>query len=232
MHRPPAARPHDFAAFPKGDVALMQRGGCAPEAKIANAEAAGAGAVLFVNAPPLPDGDNLAGEARRGRAADLRLDSPAALPVIGYLPFRLGADLYRLAATRSAAARIDVRTRIRPDGIDYNLIADSPFGDPDRVVVVEGHLDSIYGAGILDNATGSATILEIALKLAHTPTANHLRYIWFGGEEIGLLGSRILHDNPSQGGPGAASRSISTPTSRPRPTTSSSSPIRGRAPMT
>jgi hypothetical protein len=56
-------------------------------------------------------------------------------------------------------------------------------------VVVEGHLDAIYGAGILDNATGSATLLEVALKLARTPTLNHLRYIWFGGEELGLLGS-------------------------------------------
>jgi hypothetical protein len=42
---------------------------------------------------------------------------------------------------------------------------------------------------MLDNASGSATILEIALQMSGTPTLNQLRYIWFGGEELGLLGS-------------------------------------------
>jgi hypothetical protein len=73
--------------------------------------------------------------------------------------------------------------------VDYNLIAESPFGDPNHTVVVEAHLDSIFGAGMLDNASGSTTILEIALNMAKTPTRNQLRYIWFGGEELGLLGS-------------------------------------------
>ena len=80
----------------------------------------------------------------------------------------------------------------RPSGqsvVDYNLIAESPFGDPNHVVVVDAHLDSIFGAGMLDNASGSTTILEIALNMAKTPTRNRLRYVWFGGEEIGLLGS-------------------------------------------
>jgi len=31
--------------------------------------------------------------------------------------------------------------------------------------------------------------LEIALQMSGTPTLNQLRYIWFGGEELGLLGS-------------------------------------------
>ena len=74
-------------------------------------------------------------------------------------------------------------------GTDYNLIADSKYGDPNRIVVVEWHLDAIFGAGILDNASGSTTILEVALALAKTPTHNRLRFVWFGGEELGLLGS-------------------------------------------
>jgi hypothetical protein len=73
--------------------------------------------------------------------------------------------------------------------VDYNLIAESPFGDAKHTVVVDAHLDSIFGAGMLDNASGSTTILEIALNMAKTPTLNRLRYVWFGGEELGLLGS-------------------------------------------
>jgi hypothetical protein len=103
----------------------------------------------------------------------------------------VGADLFRrYAAGEAPAARLDIHASTHPNAIDYNLIADSPSGDPNRIVVVDAHLDAIYGAGILDNGSGSSTILEIALKLARTPTANRLRFIWFGGEELGLLGSR------------------------------------------
>lgn len=96
-----------------------------------------------------------------------------------------------------------VWTKSPPPGksdIDYNVIADSPYGDSNHVVVIEGHLDSIYGAGMLDNASGSTTILEIALNMAKTRTRNQLRYIWFGGEEIGLLGSRYYtkHLTPTE----------------------------------
>jgi hypothetical protein len=56
-------------------------------------------------------------------------------------------------------------------------------------VVVDAHLDAIYGAGMLDNASGSATILDVAQKMKNVNPLNKLRFIWFGGEEIGLLGS-------------------------------------------
>jgi hypothetical protein len=82
--------------------------------------------------------------------------------------------------------------------VDYNLIAESPFGDPNHTVVVDAHLDSIFGAGMLDNASGSTTILEIALNMAKTQTRNRLRYIWFGGEEIGLFGSTYYTTTLSQ----------------------------------
>lgn len=85
-----------------------------------------------------------------------------------------------------------------PSVVDYNLIAESPFGDTNHVVVVDAHLDSIFGAGMLDNASGSTTILEIALNMAKTPTRNQLRYVWFGGEELGLLGSTYYTTNLSQ----------------------------------
>ncbi|HLY02929.1 MAG TPA: M28 family peptidase [Candidatus Cybelea sp.] len=87
------------------------------------------------------------------------------------------------------AVSIDLRSQHKSD-VDYNLIADSPFGDPHSVVVIDAHLDAIYGAGMLDNASGSTTILEVALNMAKTHTRNRLRYVWFGGEELGLLGSR------------------------------------------
>jgi hypothetical protein len=42
---------------------------------------------------------------------------------------------------------------------------------------------------MLDNASGSATILDIAQMMKNVNPTNKLRFIWFGGEELGLLGS-------------------------------------------
>ncbi|MFJ1735028.1 M28 family metallopeptidase [Streptomyces sp. NPDC088254] len=75
----------------------------------------------------------------------------------------------------------------------YNLIADWPGGDTGKVVMAGSHLDSVTsGAGINDNGTGSAAVLEAALTVARTdyqPT-KHLRFAWWGAEELGLVGSR------------------------------------------
>ncbi|HEY5093890.1 MAG TPA: M28 family metallopeptidase [Candidatus Eremiobacteraceae bacterium] len=164
----------DFAGFTRGDVAVIQRGECAADRQVANAQTAGARAViLYTTATGL-------------YAA--RLNNPANIPVIG-ASGRVGMDLLgRYRSGRASTVHIDIQMRLR-SGTDYNLIADSPFGDANHIVAIDAHLDSIFGAGMLDNASGSASILETALDLANTPTLNRLRYIWFGGEELGLLGS-------------------------------------------
>ena len=83
-----------------------------------------------------------------------------------------------------------IKAIVKPNTDDYNVIADSKGGDPNHVVVVDAHLDAIYGAGMLDNASGSATILDIAQMMRKVHPRNKLRFIWFGGEELGLLGSK------------------------------------------
>ncbi|SPF07215.1 M28 family metallopeptidase [Streptomyces sp. MA5143a] len=82
----------------------------------------------------------------------------------------------------------------------YNLIADWPGGDTNKVVMAGSHLDSVTsGAGINDNGSGSAAVLEAALTVAGTgyqPT-KHLRFAWWGAEELGLVGSRYYVNNLS-----------------------------------
>ncbi|GGW34035.1 M28 family metallopeptidase [Streptomyces caelestis] len=75
----------------------------------------------------------------------------------------------------------------------YNLIADWPGGDANRVVMAGSHLDSVSsGPGINDNGSGSAAVLETALAVsrAQYKPAKHLRFAWWGAEEVGLAGSR------------------------------------------
>lgn len=170
----------DFTNFVAGHVALIQRGYCDYGTKVANAINAGAVAVVLFNSGNSPDTLSV---------PDVFLYPAATIPVI-ISSYDVGADLYqRYIAQKAPVVDIDVKTIVDPNRLDYNVIADSPFGDPNHVVVVDAHLDAIFGAGILDNASGSATILEVARKMARTPTRNQLRFIWFGGEEIGLYGS-------------------------------------------
>ncbi len=73
-----------------------------------------------------------------------------------------------------------------------NVIAETPGGDADRVIVIGAHLDSVSrGPGINDNGSGSATILEVAETFASQArdTRNKLRFMWFSAEEQGLVGS-------------------------------------------
>ncbi|MFJ3975654.1 M28 family metallopeptidase [Streptomyces sp. NPDC090021] len=80
----------------------------------------------------------------------------------------------------------------------YNLIADWPGGDPNSVLMAGAHLDSVSsGAGINDNGSGSAAVLETALAVSRAglqPT-KHLRFGWWGAEELGLVGSRYYVNN-------------------------------------
>jgi aminopeptidase S len=80
----------------------------------------------------------------------------------------------------------------RSGATGYNLIADLPGGDPNNILMVGGHLDSVTaGPGINDNGTGSSSILEVALAAKATGFAptKHLRFGWWGAEELGLVGS-------------------------------------------
>ena len=80
----------------------------------------------------------------------------------------------------------------------YNLIADWPGGDPNQVLMAGSHLDSVSsGAGINDNGSGSAAVLETALAVSRAGLApdKHLRFAWWGAEELGLVGSKYYVNN-------------------------------------
>jgi len=180
----------DFSGFVAGRIALIQRGGCNFGVKVQNAQAAGASGVIIFN------------EGNPGRTAVLSgsLVDAAGNPIIPTIPvaftsFAIGLDLYgqyQQAVQNNTALpvmNLAIKAIVNPNTDDYNVIADSKGGDPNHVVVVDAHLDAIYGAGMLDNASGSATILDIAQQMKNVNPRNKLRFIWFGGEELGLLGS-------------------------------------------
>ena len=203
---PPTATPSsssgctasDFSGFVAGRIALIQRGTCNFGVKVQNAQAAGASGVIIFN------------EGNPGRTALFSgsLVDAAGNPIIPTIPvaftsFDIGQNLYnqyQQAVQNNTALpvmNLAIKAIVKPNADDYNVIADSKGGDKNHVVVVDAHLDAIYGAGMLDNASGSATILDIAQMMKNVNPLNKLRFIWFGGEELGLLGSKAYIDSLS-----------------------------------
>jgi Zn-dependent M28 family amino/carboxypeptidase len=186
---PPPAQPgstssctaDDFTGFPTGNVALIQRGTCTFHDKALNAQAAGASAVVIFN------------EGQPGRT-DLIVGTLGTaefnIPVVG-LSFANGAAIVeqlRSGATVMLRVFTSTESEVRQT---YNVLAETDKkGDPNDVVVVGAHLDSVVpGPGINDNGSGSATILEIARQLAKFKTTNRVRFAWWGAEELNLIGS-------------------------------------------
>jgi len=184
---PPGADPNtstsgceveDFAGFTPGNIALLQRGTCPYVQKATMAQNAGAAAIILFN------------EGQPGRTAvpnNLPLGAEGVhIPGVG-TSFAVGVDLNDPGTV--ARVKTEVLEQL---GESVNVIAETPGGDPSRTVVIGAHLDSVpAGPGINDNGSGSAGILEIAEVFAaqgRTPR-NKLRFMWYGVEELGLVGS-------------------------------------------
>jgi aminopeptidase S len=71
------------------------------------------------------------------------------------------------------------------------VIAQTRTGDPEAVVMAGAHLDSVPdGPGINDDASGVASLLEIATRLGGSPqVARAVRFGFWGSEETDLTGS-------------------------------------------
>jgi hypothetical protein len=181
----------DFPASISGHVALIQRGACNFGVKVQNAEAAGAtGVIIFNEGNPGRTGLVI------GSLVDANGNGFIPTIPVAFTTFAVGEDLYnQIQAGSDPVVSLDISAIVRPNAEDYNVIAESKGGDKNHVLVVDAHLDAIYGAGMLDNASGSATILDIAQKMKNVDPVNKLRFIWFGGEELGLLGSTYYINN-------------------------------------
>ena len=172
----------DFAGFPRRAVALLQRGTCFFREKLANAVAAGASAVIVFN------------EGTPGRRAVFAatLGPPqASIPGLAS-SFEVGDEIRNGVRDGPTGVTVRVETDVVAERRrTRNVIAESRIGNANRLVVVGAHLDSVQrGPGINDNGSGSAVILEIAEQLKNLRPSNRLRFVWWGAEELGLLGSR------------------------------------------
>jgi Zn-dependent M28 family amino/carboxypeptidase len=179
----------DFAGFTAGHIALIQRGACTFQLKAENAAAAEAvGAIIF------NQGNT---EDRKGLInGTLSANYAGDIPVF-FATYDRGVEWSGTSALQLHMIADVLRELV----ITSNVIAETPGGRDDRVVVVGAHLDSVpQGPGIQDNGSGSAAILEIAIQMANLgiEPRNKVRFAWWGAEESGLVGSQFYVDSLSK----------------------------------
>ncbi|QDY81062.1 M20/M25/M40 family metallo-hydrolase [Streptomyces qinzhouensis] len=171
--------PADYASGTfTGKIALIKRGGCTFAQKQATAADAGAiGALVYNNVDGSMGGT---------------LGDPAGVKIpTGGIVKAEGEKFATELASGPVRVTLDVR-QLQETRTTRNVIAETKHGNAANTVMLGAHLDSVSeGAGINDNGSGSAGLLEVAEELAKAEKrpANKIRFAWWGAEENGLLGS-------------------------------------------
>lgn len=171
--------PADFAGFPPGNIALMQRGACSFLLKAENAAAAGAVGAIIFNQGNTVDRQGLFN-------GTVSAEYSGGIPVLG-ATYALGEDLNDEIPGLTVRIVADVS---RGDVVAANVIAESIGGDPRNVVIAGAHLDSPPGSpGINSNGSGAAALLEVAEQMAKVKPRNKVRFAWWGSRFNATRGS-------------------------------------------
>jgi Zn-dependent M28 family amino/carboxypeptidase len=174
-------QPEDFAGFPAGSIALLQRGDCTFAQKGNTAAAAGAVGIIFFN-----QGNDPSDPARMGIPGVTLGDGyTGGIPAVS-ATYDLGAQW---AQTTGLTMHMNVNVS-RVLTTTENVIAESKGGDASNVVMAGAHLDSVEaGPGINDNGSGSSALIETAEQMTKVKPKNKVRFAWWGAEEASLVGS-------------------------------------------
>lgn len=173
--------PSDFAKTDvEGKIALIERGSYTFIEKVENAAAAGAKAVIMYNNGSGPLSASLNSTGKFVPTVGLTRDE--GLQILGQLEEGQSVE----ATVKVVGGGVVTRT-------SHNVIATKkPHKNHDtgQIIYVGSHHDSVPGApGASDNASGVGVNLEIARAISNMQTDTEIRFLTFGAEELGLLGS-------------------------------------------
>lgn len=162
-------------------IALVKRGACAIADKLKLAKTAGAVGALVYQPQPGTDFSS----------ATLGAENIGLLAPGGLIPLEVAqAWEERLAAGEEVTATLLVDS-IFETRETWNVFSETTEGDPNSVVVLGAHLDSVQaGPGVNDDGSGTAGLLTIINSVRkYTGLKNKIRFAWWGAEESGLVGS-------------------------------------------
>lgn len=162
-----------------GKIALIKRGDLYFYEKAVNAYNAGAAGVILFNRDDEPGFINAT------------LSTEQVLPTVEILPEVGRALAERLLAGESITFEMRVAAQVETkssQNVIGTLKAKKQTEDT-PTVVIGAHYDGVECAAANDNASGTATMLEAARVLKDCNLAANIKFMAFGAEEVGLVGS-------------------------------------------
>lgn len=113
------------------------------------------------------------------------------IPAVG-IPSESGSEIQRLAKGRKIVLKVVTHDSFA-SAVSCNVVGEIKGTEkPEELAIIGGHLDSHdIAPGAMDNAAGSTIVIETARLLAgqRKHLKRSVRFILFGAEEVGLLGS-------------------------------------------
>lgn len=117
---------------------------------------------------------------------------------------RVGADLFSETIPKKfKGIKIEGESKLMRPYKSQNVYGIIPGYSPDSMIIVCAHYDHLgmmgpdaYFPGASDNASGVAMLLSLAKHFSTNPPKNDIMFVCFGGEEAGLIGSRMFTMRP------------------------------------
>lgn len=179
-------QPEDFSDDINGSIALIQRGENSYWEKVQNATEAGAiGVIIYDNTESF---------------TPLRpsLNNSSSIPVVGTTKEN-GESLLSQLSIENVKANLLVRTLRNQKSQNVIAVKKPANVENPEIVYVTSHYDSVpFSPGANDDGSGTAAVLELARIMKDFSTDKELRFVTFGAEEIGLVGSNYYVQQLSQ----------------------------------
>ncbi|MGH1051041.1 M28 family metallopeptidase [Bacillus cytotoxicus] len=177
-----------------GKIVLFERGNTVTDynKQVENAVAKGAKGVLLYSL--------IGGRGNYGQTFNPQLTKKQSIPVFGLAYAQGNAFKEELATNKTITLSLKARheTNLQPVNVIAKKKPQKSTGN-EKAVIISSHYDSVVGApGANDNASGTGLVLELARAFQNVETDKEIRFIAFGSEERGLLGSDHYVQNLSQ----------------------------------
>lgn len=184
---------NSFENFTSNDVVMLKRGVCSFATKSKNAKIYGVQAILVFD--PKKEGV-MSGQLDVENPDDLKSEFIPAF----YLDSKHVSNIKEKLKDRKVEVELTLLSHTKVVSTK-NIISQTKSGDPENVVMLGAHSDSVSeGPGMNDNASGAITLLSTARYLRKFMINNAVRFAWWSAEEEGLLGSEyyVLHLTPDE----------------------------------
>ncbi len=116
---------------------------------------------------------------------------------VGFVNYWDGLSIRaKVESNKTLSANVTIKAVIGYNGVHYNVVGRiSGYEQPEKMVIISSHYDTVMCAGFCDNGAGTAGILEVAnvvkeaIKTGLYRPKYTLLFVAFTGEELYLVGS-------------------------------------------